>query len=144
MMPSRGMGAIAPSKMPKAKRKARRDDTDFDQYAEGGVLDPEAGYVGSAGVPKLTDEQLATRMVQAQNEGATSRYQALKAEYDKRQQRFSKYAKGGEVWDKPRPEGLGKSKSLSPAKKAAAKSMAKAAGRPYPNLVDNMRAARGK
>jgi len=47
-----------------------------------------------------------------------------------------------QVWDKKRPKGLGKSKPLSPAKKAAAKSMAKKAGRPYPNLVDNMRAAR--
>ena len=39
MMASRGMGAIAPSKMPGAKRKARRDDTDFDQYAEGGKVE---------------------------------------------------------------------------------------------------------
>ena len=54
------------------------------------------------------------------------------------------FAKGGEVWYKPRPKGLGKSKKLSPAKKASAKAMAKAAGRPYPNLVDNMRAARKK
>lgn len=52
--------------------------------------------------------------------------------------------KGGEVWDKPRPAGLGKSKKLNPAKKSSAKAMAKAAGRPYPNLVDNMRAARKK
>jgi hypothetical protein len=52
------------------------------------------------------------------------------------------YKKGGEVWDKPRPKGLGKSKKLSPAKKSSAKAMAKAAGRPYPNLVDNMRAAK--
>jgi hypothetical protein len=55
---------------------------------------------------------------------------------------FTQYKKGGEVWDKPRPKGLGKSKPLSSAKKSAAKAMAKAAGRPYPNLVDNMRAAR--
>jgi hypothetical protein len=48
------------------------------------------------------------------------------------------------VWDKKRPKGLGKPKALTPAKKAAAKKMAKAAGRPYPNLVDNMRAARKK
>lgn len=82
---SRGMGAIEPSKMPKGKVKARRDDTDFTQYAE-----------------------------------------------------------GGEVWDKARPKGLGKPKKLSPAKKSAAKAMAKKAGRPYPNLVDNMRAARKK
>ncbi len=37
MMASRGMGAINPSKMPGAKRKARRDDTDFEQYAKGGA-----------------------------------------------------------------------------------------------------------
>jgi hypothetical protein len=83
MRASRGMGAIAPSKMPKPQRKERRDDTDFTQYA-----------------------------------------------------------KGGEVWDKPRPKELGKSKKLSPAKKSAAKAAAKAAGRPYPNLIDNMRMAR--
>ncbi len=83
MMASRGMGDISPSKMPKAKKKARRDDTDFTQYKE-----------------------------------------------------------GGQVWDKPRPKDLGKSKKLSPAKKSAAKAAAKAAGRPYPNLVDNMRMAR--
>lgn len=84
MRASRGMGAIAQSKMPSGVRKARRDDTDFTEYAE-----------------------------------------------------------GGEVWSKPRPQGLGKSKKLSPAKKAKAKSMAKSAGRPYPNLVDNMRASKG-
>jgi hypothetical protein len=81
MMASRGMGAIRPSKMPGAKRKARRDNTDFTEYA-----------------------------------------------------------KGGEVWDKPNP--AKKHKVLSPAKKARAKAAAKAAGRPYPNLIDNMRAAK--
>ena len=85
MRPSRGMGAIAPSKMGKPVVKKRRDNTDFTQYKEGGA-----------------------------------------------------------VWDKPRPKGLGKSKKMSPAKKASAKAMAKKAGRPYPNLVDNMRAARKK
>jgi len=38
MMASRGMGDIAPSKMPKGKRTARRDDTDFTQYAAGGKV----------------------------------------------------------------------------------------------------------
>ena len=85
MMASRGMGDIAPSKMPKGKVKPRRDNTDFTEYAN-----------------------------------------------------------GGEVWDKARPKGLGKPKSLTPAKKAKAKAAAKAAGRSYPNLVDNMRAARSK
>lgn len=83
-MSSRGMGDINPSKMPKAKIKKRRDNTDFMEFAS-----------------------------------------------------------GGQVWDKKRPEGLGKPKKLAPAKKAKAKAAAKAAGRPYPNLVDNMRAAKG-
>ena len=38
MLASRGMGAIAPSKMPSGKRKARRDDTDFTQFAKGGQV----------------------------------------------------------------------------------------------------------
>ena len=81
MMPSRGMGAVNPSKLPK---KGKRKDGDT----------------------------------------------------------FDMYAKGGQVWDKPNPKK--KSTPLTPAKKASAKAMAKAAGRPYPNLVDNMRAARKK
>jgi len=38
MRPSRGMGAIMPTKMGKGVKKARRDDTDFTQYAEGGKV----------------------------------------------------------------------------------------------------------
>ena len=38
MRSSRGMGDISPSKMPKGKKTARRDDTDFTQYAEGGKV----------------------------------------------------------------------------------------------------------
>lgn len=45
------------------------------------------------------------------------------------------------VWAKARPKGLGEPKPLSSKAKASAKASAKAAGRPYPNLVDNMRAA---
>ena len=85
MKPSRGMGDIAPSKMPgKPKKIIRKDNPDVVDF----------------------------------------------------------YKKGGEVWDKARPKGLGKPKKLSPAKKASAKAAAKAAGRPYPNLIDNMRAAK--
>ena len=44
MMASRGMGAMLPSQMPKGKRKARRDDTDFTQYAEGGKVNAAGNY----------------------------------------------------------------------------------------------------
>ena len=48
------------------------------------------------------------------------------------------------VWNKSRPKSLGKSKPLTSKQKASAKAAAKRAGRTYPNLVDNMRAARKK
>jgi hypothetical protein len=38
-------------------------------------------------------------------------------------------------WDKKNPKKT--SKKLTPTQKSAAKARAKAAGRPYPNLVDN-------
>lgn len=47
-----------------------------------------------------------------------------------------------EFWDKPNPKK--KSKTLSPLQKSAAKARAKAAGRPYPNLVDNAAVAKKK
>jgi hypothetical protein len=46
------------------------------------------------------------------------------------------------VWKKPRPKGLGAPQKLTSTQKAAAKAAAVRAGRPYPNLVDNMRAAK--
>jgi hypothetical protein len=44
MMPSRGMGAVAPSKMPKGKKTARRDDTDFTQFKKGGTVNAAGNY----------------------------------------------------------------------------------------------------
>ena len=44
MMASRGMGDINPSKMPGAKRKKRRDDTDFTEYKEGGTVNAAGNY----------------------------------------------------------------------------------------------------
>jgi hypothetical protein len=46
------------------------------------------------------------------------------------------------VWDTKNPKK--KSTPLTPAQKEKAKASAKSAGRPYPNLVDNMNAAKKK
>ena len=46
------------------------------------------------------------------------------------------------VWEKTNPKK--KSTPLSSAQKASAKARAAKAGRPYPNLVDNMAASRTK
>jgi hypothetical protein len=43
-------------------------------------------------------------------------------------------------WEKPNPKE--RSTKLTPSQKAKAKAAAKAGGRKYPNLVDNMRASR--
>jgi len=44
MRASRGMGAVMPSKMPEGVKKARRDDTDFTQYKEGGKVNAAGNY----------------------------------------------------------------------------------------------------
>ena len=46
-------------------------------------------------------------------------------------------------WKKPAPKKASHTK-LSPAQKATAKRSAQKAGRPYPNLVDNMKVAARK
>lgn len=58
MMSSRGMGAINPSKMPKAKVKKRRDDTDFKQFRKGGKIKKfaEEGLVQADDGPIAKDE----------------------------------------------------------------------------------------
>jgi hypothetical protein len=46
-------------------------------------------------------------------------------------------------WKKPKPgKRKGTGFKLTPTQKAAAREAARKAGRPYPNLVDNMAAAR--
>ena len=56
MRASRGMGDIAPSKMPKAKKKARRDNTDFTQYAEGGKVNAAGNYTKPSLRKKIVSE----------------------------------------------------------------------------------------
>ena len=53
MMPSRGMGAIRASKMPKPVTKSRRDNTDFTMLAKGGMSRVnEAGNYTKPGMRK--------------------------------------------------------------------------------------------
>jgi hypothetical protein len=42
------MGAINPSKMPKGKMKQRRDNTDFEQFKEGGSVNAAGNYTKPA------------------------------------------------------------------------------------------------
>jgi putative N-acetylmannosamine-6-phosphate epimerase len=47
------MGAVVPSKMPKGVKKARRDDTDFTQYKEGGKVKSKVNAAGNYTKPEL-------------------------------------------------------------------------------------------
>ena len=141
MMASRGMGAISPSKMPKKKVIERTDNPDsVDMYKKGGLAQQAAIAISMKEAGKKPKKMSAggdLKEVPEDNKGLSKLPEEVR-------NKMGYLKKGGEVWDKPRPKGLGKSKKLSPAKKSSAKAMAKAAGRPYPNLVDNMRAARKK
>lgn len=53
MRASRGMGAINPAKMPGGKKKSRRDDTDFTQYAEGGKVKSKVNEAGNYTKPSM-------------------------------------------------------------------------------------------
>jgi hypothetical protein len=47
------MGAINPNKMPKPKRKQRRDDTSFYEYAEGGEVKSKVNEAGNYTKPGM-------------------------------------------------------------------------------------------
>jgi hypothetical protein len=70
MMASRGMGDISPSKMPKGVRKARRDDTDFTQYAEGGKVKSKVNEAGNYTKPGM--RKRIFNSVKAANIGGTA------------------------------------------------------------------------
>ena len=75
MMASRGMGAIKPSKMPSGKKKARRDDTDFTQYKEGGAVKSGVNASGNytkPGMRKSMFESIKARAVQGTAAGQWS------------------------------------------------------------------------
>ena len=74
MMPSRGMGAINPSKMPKAKIRKRRDDTDFEQFKEGGQVSKVnvAGNYTKPGMRKRMFNQIKAAAVQGTGAGQWS------------------------------------------------------------------------
>ena len=91
MRPSRGMGAILPSKMPGGVKKARRDDTDFTQYAEGGKVKSkvnQAGVYTKPGMRKSLFESIKSQAVQGT---AAGQWSARKAQLLAKQYK----AKGG-------------------------------------------------
>jgi hypothetical protein len=79
MMASRGMGAISPSKMPKAKKKARRDDTDFTQYKKGGKVS-KVNEAGNYTKPSMRKKMFESIKSQATQGTAAGQWSARKAQ----------------------------------------------------------------
>ena len=71
MRPSRGMGAMMPDKMPKGKKKARRDSTDFTQFKEGGTVN-KAGNYTKPGLRKRIFNSIKAAAVQGTGAGQWS------------------------------------------------------------------------
>ena len=55
------MGDIAPSKMPTGVKKARRDDTDFTQYKEGGKVATKNWIAGAIEKPGALRKSLGVK-----------------------------------------------------------------------------------
>ncbi len=71
-MASRGMGAISPSKMPKAKKIKRKDHPqDVDVYKAGGKVN-EAGNYTKPGMRKELFEKIKSQAVQGTGAGEWS------------------------------------------------------------------------
>ena len=71
MLPSRGMGAVNPAKMPGGKKKARKDNTDFTQYKDGGGVNAAGNYT-KPGMRKSMFESIKARAVQGTGAGQWS------------------------------------------------------------------------
>jgi hypothetical protein len=82
MMASRGMGDINPSKMPKGKETARKDNTDFTQYKKGGGVNAAGNYT-KPGMRKALFNSIKARAVQGTGAGEWSarKAQLLAKEY---------------------------------------------------------------
>ena len=71
MRPSRGMGAMMPDKMPKGKKKARKDSTDFTQFKEGGKVNAAGNYT-KPGLRKRIFNSIKAAAVQGTGAGQWS------------------------------------------------------------------------
>jgi long-chain acyl-CoA synthetase len=74
------MGAILPSKMPSGKRKQRRDNTDFTEYAEGGEVKSKVNEAGNYTQPGMRKSLFNKIKGQATQGTAAGQWSARKAQ----------------------------------------------------------------
>jgi hypothetical protein len=74
------MGDIDPSKMPGGRKKARRDDTDFTQYAEGGEVKSKVNEAGNYTKPEMR-KRIVSQVKSAATQGTgAGQWSARKAQ----------------------------------------------------------------
>ena len=86
MIPSRGMGAVRPSKLPKPRIKRRKDGDTFTAYADGGKVKSrvnQAGNYTKPGMRKKLFEQIKASATQgtAAGEWSARKAQLLAKKY---------------------------------------------------------------
>lgn len=119
-------------KLPKGMRWGRSPSSFNENFLDG--RNPEdKGDMARHGLKNKTIAQL--KKIRASSK-ATPRQKQLAHWY------INMHKEEKEVWEKPNP--VKNSSKLSTVMKARAKARAKAAGRPYPNMVDNIWAARNE
>jgi len=93
MRPSRGMGAIMPDKMPKGKKNARKDDTDFTEYKKGGEVKMAGGglYANIAAKKRRIAQGSGEKMRSAGSAGAPKKGDFANAA------KTASYKEGGKV-----------------------------------------------
>jgi len=93
MRPSRGMGAIMPSKMGKGVKKERKDDTDFTQFKEGGSVKMAGGglYANIAAKKKRIASGSGEKMKSVGAKGAPKKADFANAA------KTASYAEGGKT-----------------------------------------------
>ena len=80
MRASRGMGAINPAKMPGGKTKARRDDTDFTMYADGGEVKSKVNEAGNYTKPSMRKSMFESIKAQDTQGTGAGKWSARKAQ----------------------------------------------------------------
>lgn len=80
MMPSRGMGVIAPSKMPKPRKMRRKDGDSFEMYAEGGAVKSKVNEAGNYTKPGMRESLFNKIKGQAVQGTAAGQWSARKAQ----------------------------------------------------------------
>lgn len=134
--------------VPRDNRDRKNDDRPYrHQEIVKKILDEKygKGYVSAASKIEKAMKQkgidINSDKHKQENDRLNREYQAI-LDKEKKEVKEDTTTSDIPVWEKPGPKG--KSKKMTPGQVLRAKARAKRAGRPYPNLIDNMAVSKDK